>query len=298
MTLTVRVSSVTGATTASRALTHEEMDANWDHVANYIPPGSGAAQISVHAALDDLKAWISTDTVASRFYRYDGTDAATFHGTTDPGTFIGYNLTGFGQIEDASKAALLIGMEADYNDGTTRHAEMHFNIAMAGGSFKRFLSADLQTTGANAGKLAETYLFSDLLVSFYTPALQSTAGQFVMTNLATVGVYISLVNSDTGGKDWRTYSTGSSETNGAGNFIIYNATNSRYGLICDKNGSVIPGNLAAIATNAADGFLYVPTCAGIPTGTPSSYTGKSAMVVDSTNNKAYVYSGGAWRILN
>lgn len=64
------------------------------------------------------------------------------------------------------------------------------------------------------------------------------------------------------------------------------------------NGNTIVGGLAAISTSATDGYLYLPTCAGIPTGTPTSYTGKAAMVIDTTNNKAYVYSGGAWRILN
>jgi hypothetical protein len=48
MTLTVRSASVTGATTAARALTHAEMDANWAHVIessnqNFTPSGSGAS---------------------------------------------------------------------------------------------------------------------------------------------------------------------------------------------------------------------------------------------------------------
>jgi hypothetical protein len=62
----------------------------------------------------------------------------------------------------------------------------------------------------------------------------------------------------------------------------------------DKAGNVIV-NTAAIATDAADGFLYVPTCAGTPTGTPTAYTGRAPIVVDTTNHKLYFYSGGAWR---
>jgi hypothetical protein len=49
---------------------------------------------------------------------------------------------------------------------------------------------------------------------------------------------------------------------------------------------------AALATNATDGFLYIPTCAGTPTGVPTAYTGMSAIVFDTTNNKLYVYDGG------
>jgi hypothetical protein len=52
MTLTVRSASVTGATTASRALTHAEMDANWAHVIqsanlNFLPSGIGGVAETV-----------------------------------------------------------------------------------------------------------------------------------------------------------------------------------------------------------------------------------------------------------
>jgi hypothetical protein len=52
---------------------------------------------------------------------------------------------------------------------------------------------------------------------------------------------------------------------------------------------------ASLATNATAGFCYIPTCAGIPTGTPTAVTGYAPLVIDSTNNKLYFYSGGAWR---
>lgn len=62
------------------------------------------------------------------------------------------------------------------------------------------------------------------------------------------------------------------------------------------------GNLqlgtASLATNATNGFPYIPTCAGTPTGTPTAITGYAPMVVDSTNNKLYVYVGGAWVAMN
>ena len=50
-----------------------------------------------------------------------------------------------------------------------------------------------------------------------------------------------------------------------------------------------------LATSATDGFLYVPTCAGTPTGTPTAKTGFAPIVVDTTNNKLYFYSTGVWR---
>lgn len=66
----------------------------------------------------------------------------------------------------------------------------------------------------------------------------------------------------------------------------------------NTTGSTVIGNKAALTTTATTGFLYVPTCAGVPTGVPTSVTGKAPIVIDATNNKMYIYSGGAWVALN
>lgn len=65
----------------------------------------------------------------------------------------------------------------------------------------------------------------------------------------------------------------------------------------DASGSLVLG-AAAVATTATDGFLYIPGCAGTPTGTPTAKTGRVPLVVDTTNNKLYFYSGGAWVAAN
>ena len=62
-----------------------------------------------------------------------------------------------------------------------------------------------------------------------------------------------------------------------------------------SDGNIVAGASAALATTATNGFLYVPTCAGVPTGTPTAITGMVPIVVDTTNNRWYFYSGGAWR---
>jgi hypothetical protein len=58
-----------------------------------------------------------------------------------------------------------------------------------------------------------------------------------------------------------------------------------------KAGSCILGS-AALATNATDGFLYLVACAGQPTGVPTAFSGRNALIYDSTNKKINVYDGG------
>jgi len=50
-------------------------------------------------------------------------------------------------------------------------------------------------------------------------------------------------------------------------------------------------NAAALSTTATDGFLYIPSCPGAPTGTPTTQTGRNPLIVDSTNSKLYFYAG-------
>lgn len=72
------------------------------------------------------------------------------------------------------------------------------------------------------------------------------------------------------------------------------ATNNTERLRVKNTGSVVVGT-AALSASATDGFLYVPTCDGTPSGTPTSQTGTAPIVIDTTNNKLYFYSGGTWR---
>lgn len=52
---------------------------------------------------------------------------------------------------------------------------------------------------------------------------------------------------------------------------------------------------AILATTATTGFMYMPTCAGTPTGTPVAQTGTVPWVYDTTNHKICVYEGGTWK---
>lgn len=58
--------------------------------------------------------------------------------------------------------------------------------------------------------------------------------------------------------------------------------------------SVICG-AAALATSATTGFLYLPSCAGTPTGTPAAKTGTVPCLIDTTAGKLWANIGGAWK---
>lgn len=62
-----------------------------------------------------------------------------------------------------------------------------------------------------------------------------------------------------------------------------------------SGGSVVAGSANALALNATSGFLYLPTCAGTPTGTPTGYANRAPMVIDTTNKRLWAYIAGAWR---
>ncbi len=62
----------------------------------------------------------------------------------------------------------------------------------------------------------------------------------------------------------------------------------------DTKGNVSVGT-AALTTGATDQFLYIPTMPGTPVGTPTTKTGLSPIVIDSTNNAICFYVGAAWK---
>ena len=75
------------------------------------------------------------------------------------------------------------------------------------------------------------------------------------------------------------------------NFTLLGTGTAKFG-----GGGVVSNN-AALATTATDGFLYIPTSAGLPTGTPTTQTGTVPIEYDTTNNNLMVYNGG-WRAIN
>lgn len=62
----------------------------------------------------------------------------------------------------------------------------------------------------------------------------------------------------------------------------------------ENNGDVILGRKYTFGTTQQTGMIYIPECAGIPTGIPTAYTGKVSLLFNSTDNILNVYNG-AWK---
>jgi lysophospholipase L1-like esterase len=80
--------------------------------------------------------------------------------------------------------------------------------------------------------------------------------------------------------------------------LSFQVNNNIESLLIDELYNQVLGRQVVLSTAATNGFTYIPTCAGTPTGTPTTFTGKAAMVMDTTNNRLYIYSGGAWIAIN
>ena len=64
-----------------------------------------------------------------------------------------------------------------------------------------------------------------------------------------------------------------------------------------KSGSAAASTMlgaSALGTSATEGYPYMPSVAGPPTGVPTAQTGYSPFVFDTVNNKLWVYNGG-WK---
>jgi hypothetical protein len=178
-----------------------------------------------------------------------------------------------------------------YDNGGTQQGAMGWgnaSVAVTGAASATYLYSTGPITFLSGGTTERARITSggDLLVgttSQYGSQKLSVNGGIAIDGRSAVTPGLSEKSDDDTGVFWPTANTLGFSTGGTERARI------------TATGSFVAGAQAALATTATDGFLYVPTCAGTPTGVPTTITGMAPIVVNTTNNKLYFYSGGAWR---
>jgi len=87
-----------------------------------------------------------------------------------------------------------------------------------------------------------------------------------------------------------------------GNVLYVDSSTNRIGLGTNapRTNLDISGNITTNqgSTNMTNGFIYVPSSAGKPTGIPTSITGSAPVYADISNNNLWVYGASGWRGIN
>jgi hypothetical protein len=205
---------------------------------------------------------------------------------------------------------LQAGTAAFYNVADF-HAEVSFNQYIDSSGTRRYITANaaaFQRTGASGATGFSWHTSTDLTptagnaISFSQAMTLDASGNLVVGTTSSPA-YGSKLRVEGGIETFATQFNAASGTSAqfelvnrsaSAGFDFYVNSGGTLAARIPAAGGMVVG-AAALATAATDGFLYVPTCAGTPTGTPTTQTGTAPIVVDTTNNKLYFYSGGQWR---
>jgi hypothetical protein len=183
--------------------------------------------------------------------------------------------TGVGQIGGADTLSLVTGgVEA-------------LRVASSGDAIFTGPKVDFALNSTNTANFSNVNVNSASNASrgfFIAPGSTSAISQFGVSLASSVGLYSSvgslLAIGTTNGSD-----------------VLQGSNNVERARIKSAGDVVIgSGNTAqtSLATNATDGFLRLPGCAGVPTGAAVD----GAVVVDTDGSKLYVRIGGSWVAMN
>lgn len=166
--------------------------------------------------------------------------------------------------------------------------------AMTAGRFNVFVASGAGNTGTVTGIIANNASVSNLapctLTNAYNYYVNTVVNSGGGTITNTYGLYIAAQTVGTNNYGIRSLIAAAST-----NYNLYldgTAQNFIQGMTNIDNNIVVGSG--ALSTSATDKFIYGATCAGTPTGTPTSYTGRAPSIFDSTNNKFYAYNSG-WK---
>lgn len=137
--------------------------------------------------------------------------------------------------------------------------------------------------GNTATNAAHATFYGDVLLQTTAQFRFNNIGQFTLqaTNTSTL-LLTDIINS----KNIVTFTGGANPVSNRN--VLFNS-------VLQTFGALVCGGTGALATSATDGFLYWPTSAGQPTGTPTSFSGTIASEYDTTDNVIWFRGSGGWR---
>lgn len=198
-------------------------------------------------------------TGAARLFYDQSTEALTLYNSSSLPLF----------IIDGAAAQMRMAVSGSYSSATTK--QIHMEGTQPGISM-------YDTTGGTNAKTWDFYVTASQLQLRTVNDAASVANYIMVVTRSGVTPTEINFNEDGVDCDFRVESNDETHT-----------------LFVDGGTNSVRAGRPSLATNATDGFLYVPACAGTPTGAATGITGMIPIVVDSTNHKLYFYSGGAWR---
>ncbi len=211
----------------------------------------------------------------------DGTINGTLVGAAAAGSLTGTTLASNVVTSSLTSTGTLTGVTTSGNltfttgsnriTGDFSNATVANRVLVQSSTVNGVTSLGFIPNGTGIASGGTFYANSDNLNSPYLTVTSSTTAANIEANKTGTGVAQDLLLSNSGLR-------GVAVTSGVANVVI--------------------GGTAALSTSATDRFLYLPTCAGTPTGVPTAIANKAPLVVDSTNNKLYLYTGGAWVAMN
>ena len=213
---------------------------------------------------------ISTGTVAAARLH-----SSVFLKNTTPQTHFGQTYIGGGYgttIVNASSTTAGVNV---YNSGSASgRSSLGFSVNSVPGALYTFASSTISASADIAHLHTATYTNSSgVAVGNSVEITDSTTGTGGVTALK-----VNLAGSGTGSGTKRLL-----DLQKAGTSKVF---------VTSLGSSVFSD--AAISTSATDGFVYFPSCAGTPSGTPTTQTGTVAIVYDTSANKLWAYNG-SWR---
>ncbi len=271
----------------------------WNVFKGVVPLGSAAAPSYSFVGDSDTgiySACANQLSIATAGVQRVSVDAAGV--TTVSGTLASANHT----ITSNSSSAIAIGANGTTNPALQVDASVasHVNgikvqgVATGGTPIIQAMGTDTNIALALISKGTSFVRASNTSVSVSSPSLDKT---LVVRNISNTVNNSSSIGFSNSGNFYAAQIDGvnESQTTNTGSLAFYTgvAGTLTQAMKIDSSSNVVI-NTTAVATTATNGFLYIPTCAGVPTGVPTAYTGRAPIVFDTTNNKLCIYNG-AWK---